>query len=340
MKIVVVDSSISFCPSAILDDFELDNDVPSNYSLKIFGKSLIMRNINILNSLYNIDKIIIPKKLGFLKTIINDNYPFNVVLEEFEHRNYNKILNAAMINKTNNNSYLNLKSGNETIYSGYSSQIQNVLHSNKSSIYLPCNVILGKNSSKNHIDYSLFRFPWEFLDSVTEVLQNEVKDVIISDKSKIAKSSIIEGPCVIEDNVVIDDFVKIKGPVFIGEGSFIGMGSLIRNSILEYKTNIGFNCEVAKTYFAGNAKISHHNVILDSIIGKNVWFGGYSGTANVLLNRQNIRYGINGSLVDTGKTHFGAVVSNNCCIGAAVIILPGRRVPPNSTVPAGTIYQK
>ena len=205
---------------------------------------------------------------------------------------------------------------------------------------LPCNVIIGKNSSKNHIDYSLFRFPWEFLDSVTEVLQNEVKDVIISDKSKIAKSSIIEGPCVIEDNVVIDDFVKIKGPVFIGEGSFIGMGSLIRNSILEYKTNIGFNCEVAKTYFAGNAKISHHNVILDSIIGKNVWFGGYSGTANVLLNRQNIRYGINGSLVDTGKTHFGAVVSNNCCIGAAVIILPGRRVPPNSTVPAGTIYQK
>ena len=84
MKIVVVDTNNSFCPSAILDDFELDNDIPSNYSLKIFGKSLIMRNINILNSLYNIDKIILPKKLGFLKTIINDDYPFNVVLEEFE----------------------------------------------------------------------------------------------------------------------------------------------------------------------------------------------------------------------------------------------------------------
>ena len=135
------------------------------------------------------------------------------------------MLNTAMINKTNNNSYLNLKFGNETTHSGYSSQIQNVLYSNKSSIFLPCNVIIGKNSSKNHIDYSLFRFPWEFLDSVTEVLQNEVKDVIISDKSKIAKSSIIEGPCIIEDNVVIDDFVKIKGPVFIGEGSFIQMGS-------------------------------------------------------------------------------------------------------------------
>src|ERR671920_1198433 len=106
MKIVFVDPSHSFCPSAILDDFELDNDVPSNYSLKIFGKSMIMRNIDILSSLYNIDKIVFPKKLGFLKTIINDNYPFDVVLEEFDHRNYNKIMNTIPVNKTNNNSYL------------------------------------------------------------------------------------------------------------------------------------------------------------------------------------------------------------------------------------------
>ena len=67
MKIVFVDSNASFCPSAILDDFELDNDVPSNYSLKLFGKSLIMRNIDILSSIYNIDKIVLPKKLNFLK---------------------------------------------------------------------------------------------------------------------------------------------------------------------------------------------------------------------------------------------------------------------------------
>jgi NDP-sugar pyrophosphorylase family protein len=245
-----------------------------------------------------------------------------------------------MVNKIDNNTYLGFKSSDESNYLRYSNQIQNVLYSNKTSIYLPCNVIIDKNSSKENIDYSLFRFPWEFLESVNETLQNDVKDVVISDKAKIAKSSIIEGPCIIEDNVVIDDFVKIKGPVFIGEGSFIGMGSLVRNSILEYKTNIGFNCEIAKTYFAGNTKMSHHNVILDSIIGKNVWFGGYSGTANVLLTRQNVRYCINGSLVDTGKTHFGAVVSNNCCIGASVIVLPGRKVPPNSIVPAGTIYQK
>ena len=339
MEIVLVDSC-NYQPSSMLDDFELDNDVPSNYSLNIFGKSMIMRNIDILSSLYNIDKIILPKRLGFLKSIINDFYSSNIVIEEIEHQSYNKLVNTIIVNKIDNNAYLGFKSSDESNYLRYSNQTQNLLYSNKTSIYLPCNVIIDKKSSKENIDYSLFRFPWEFLESVKETLQNDVKDVVISDKAKIAKSSIIQGPCIIEDNVVIDDFVKIKGPVFIGEGSFIGMGSLVRNSILEYKTTIGFNCEIARTYFAGNTKMSHHNVILDSVIGKNVWFGGYSGTANVLLTRQNVRYCINGSLIDTGKTHFGAVVSNNCCIGASVIVLPGRKVPPNSIVPAGTIYQK
>ncbi len=133
---------------------------------------------------------------------------------------------------------------------------------------------------------------------------------------------------------------KIKGPAYVRKGSHIEMGSLIRNSILEHNTSIGFNCEIGKSYFAGNAKISHHNVILDSLIGKNVWFGGYSGTANVLLTRNNIQYMVDGKLEDTGKNHFGAVVSNNSSIGAAVSIIPGRKIPPKTMIHAGTIYKK
>ena len=138
----------------------------------------------------------------------------------------------------------------------------------------------------------------------------------------------------------IDDFCKIKGPTYIGKGSFIGMSSLIRNCMLGEKTRIGFNCEIARSYFAGHDKMAHQNVILDSVIGKGVWLGGYSGTANVLLNRQNIRYELNGQLVDTGTNHFGAVIGNNCSVGASVIILPGRQVPSNSIIQAGTIFGK
>ena len=56
-------------------------------------------------------------------------------------------------------------------------------------------------------------------------------------------------------------------------------------------------------------------------------------TANVLLSRKNIKYEIfnelgERSLLDTGLDHFGAVVGENCAIGASVIILPGRQIPP------------
>jgi NDP-sugar pyrophosphorylase family protein len=62
--------------------------------------------------------------------------------------------------------------------------------------------------------------------------------------------------------------------------------------IIGNNTKIGFNCEISRTYFQGNDEMAHHNLILDSIIGNNVWFGLYLGTANVLLNKKNIRYEI------------------------------------------------
>jgi NDP-sugar pyrophosphorylase family protein len=183
-------------------------------------------------------------------------------------------------------------------------------------------------------------YPWDFLRVTQEILFEEVKETRVSPNASVAKSCIIEGPCIIEDGVRIDDFAKIKGPTYIGKDSFIGMGSLVRNCMLENKTRIGFNCEVGKSYFAGNDKISHHNVILDSIIGENVWFGGYSGTANVLLDRQNVKYQIDDTLVNTGMDHFGAVVGDNSAVGASVIILPGRKIQPSSTIQAGTIVGK
>ncbi|HKG30041.1 MAG TPA: hypothetical protein VKA91_02120, partial [Nitrososphaeraceae archaeon] len=204
---------------------------------------------------------------------------------------------------------------------------------------IPLNACLHYSESIEGLFMESIIYPWDFLNLVQKVLHEEVTQNIISPKASIAKSSIIEGPCIIEDDVNIDDFCKIKGPIYIGKGSFVGMSSLIRNCMFGNETRIGFNCEIGKSYFAGHDKISHQNVILDSIIGENVWFGGYSGTANVLLTQGNIRYEISkGNLIDSGTNHFGAVIGNNSAIGASVIILPGRQVPHSAMIQAGTIF--
>lgn len=314
------------------NESEVDSTIPSNCSLYLFGRALVTRNIELLDSLYGLETVFVPKKLNFISRLVKSTT--SIPVEEIDENTYARLIK----NETRVSQRLEIPDNDGVHLSN--NILQNSLISNKNLLFLPCNTVIGKRSSKKSLEYYKFQYPWEFLDIIQELLKSEVTHSIISNKASIAKTAIIEGPCIIEDNVIIDDFAKIKGPTYIGNGSFIGMGSLIRNSMLDYNTNIGFNCEIGKTYFAGNAKISHHNVILDSMVGKNVWFGGYSGTANVLLTRKNVQYRINGELVDTGRNHFGAVVSNNSSIGASVIILPGRKIPPDSIIPAGTIFSK
>ncbi len=339
MKVMFVCSFNSSNSFLDYDDSEVESSsVPTNYSLQIFGKPLIARNIEILDSLYHIEKIVIPKKLRFLISIIKSSFGGEV--EEIDNKEYGKLMENDFVGRVEKGDLFNSCSGAKYNSVKKFNNTQSVLVSNKATLFLPDNAVFAKNSSKRNLRFQLFRYPWEFLEIVNDLLESEIKTTCISNTANVANSSIIEGPFIVEDNVTIDDFVKVKGPSYIAKGSFIGMGSLVRNSMLGYNTHIGFNCEIGKSYFAGNDKISHHNVILDSIIGKNVWFGGYSGTANVLLNRNNVSFKIKDKLVDTGRLHFGAVVSNNSSIGAAVIVLPGRKIPPNSVIQAGTICGK
>ena len=340
MKVVLVNSAPTSCSFLDYNKSEIEDGDTSNCLLNLFGKPIITRNLGILGSLCEIDKILVPKELRFLAPIISSSFKF--VIEEVDKRIYKKLVNKGSI-EVGVGDNINMDSQYRCIEwcgKNTSDLKQRGLNSDASTVFLSCSVILENNHSVKKVGIQRFIHPWDFLEVINNVLEMEINKTVISNKSQIAKTSIIEGPCIIEDGVIIDDFVKIKGPAYIGKGSHIGMGSLIRNSILEHNTSIGFNCEIGKSYFAGNAKISHHNVILDSLIGKNVWFGGYSGTANVLLTRNNIQYMIDGKLEDTGKNHFGAVVSNNSSIGAAVIIMPGRKIPPNTMIPAGTIYKK
>jgi len=292
-----------------------------------------------VSKIFAIKKIMIPEGFRDALKLVQDNFP-SINTDEF----YDEPINDKVDNNVNNDSRSTTASLNEE--AGTIGKMR--FKGDEDLFQIPLNAVLhcpqlspspSSNTKALLIDHIVY--PWDFLNIVHKTLQEEITNTVISPNASVAKSSIISGPCIIEDEVTIDDFCKIKGPTYISKGSFIGMSSLIRNCMFDSNTRIGFNCEIGKSYFAGDDKIAHQNVILDSIIGKNVWFGGYSGTANVLLNRKNVKYEIgNGQLIDTGTDHFGAVVGNNCAIGASVIILPGRRLSHNTVIQAGTVVGK
>lgn len=277
------------------------------------GKPLVVRNISKIKEVFDVKTIRIPKQFSAALDLVQKNFPA-IGVEEYNDDGYS--LHFAQ------------RHNGAPLTQGKDGELE-----------IPINSIITKAFEKS-LSVNQIIYPWDFLKAMQLVLEQEITEQIISPDASVAKTAIINGPCLIEDNVTVDDFCKIKGPIYIGKGSFIGMGSLVRNCMIGENTRIGFNCEVAKTYFAGNDKTSHQNVILDSIIGKGVWFGGYSGTANVLLTQKNVKYQVEGELIDTGMNHFGAVVGNNSAIGAAVIIFPGRQVKPNSSIQAGTIVRK
>jgi UDP-N-acetylglucosamine diphosphorylase / glucose-1-phosphate thymidylyltransferase / UDP-N-acetylgalactosamine diphosphorylase / glucosamine-1-phosphate N-acetyltransferase / galactosamine-1-phosphate N-acetyltransferase len=322
---LVFHNSVHHLHSLISDS----HDCPAS-SLKVFGQPLIVRNVDVACKVLDIDQVMIPNNVPNAATLIQDNFP-SLEVEQFsdENESENVVNHKASYSIIDRYDWLSSNKNNK------------VIRSQKGKLDVPLNILIEYSLERGSLLIDSVIYPWDFLHIMQRVMQDKIVHTTISPNASVDRSSIIDGPCIIEDGVTIDDFCKIKGPTYIGSGSFIGMGSLVRRCMIGEDTTIGFNCEIAKSYFAGNNdKLAHHNVILDSMIGKNVWFGGYSGTANALLNKQCIRYEIDGTLVDTGIDHFGAVVGNNCAIGASVIILPGRQVPSNSIIQAGTIFGK
>jgi bifunctional UDP-N-acetylglucosamine pyrophosphorylase/glucosamine-1-phosphate N-acetyltransferase len=282
--------------------------------LKILGDPLIIWNLKIIENLKKIDTILLPEKYSDILSLIQEQFP------------------SIQVNSTTDQELKSL----DTLQSGR----KNLDLSKLEQIEINLNSVVFQSKGTQELIIDDIKYPWDFLKLQQEIMNNHILESKISPNATISETTVLKGPCIIEDGVEIDDFCKIKGPIFIGKDSFIGMGSLVRNCMIGKNTSIGFNCEIAKTYFSGQTDIAHHNVILDSILGDNVWFGGYSGTANVLLTKKNVKYEIDETLIDTGINHFGAVVGNNSAVGAAVIILPGRQIQSNSTIQAGTIFGK
>ena len=286
-------------------------------SLKVLNQPLIVRNLGIVGRILNIHRIKVPSECSAVLRLIQDNFPA-ISVDEYD------------TNNTRNN--INDDTPTDTSTSARSFKIS--INENLNSLEIPLNSALWYLQSEKNILVNPIVYPWDFHYIIRRILQEELIESISPDAS-LSKSTIIDGPCIIEDGVTIDDFCKIKGPTYIGKGSLIGMSSLIRNCMLGNETRIGFNCEIGRSYFTGHDKIPHQNVIVDSLIGENVWFGAYSAVDNVLPQEGKILYEISkGNAIDTGMDHFGAVIGNNSTLSTSVIIKPGSHIQADTLIQA------
>ncbi len=173
---------------------------------KPFREANYYQKLKHIGSLCEIEKILIPKELKFLGPIISSSFKF--VIEEVDKRIYKKMVSTGSYEDgVSDNTHMDSHYGSKNGYGKNNSNLkQKVLNSDEDTLFLTCSVILENDPSVKRVGFQRFLHPWDFLDVINNMLKIEIKKTVISSKSQIAKTSIIEGYCIIEDGVIIDDF--------------------------------------------------------------------------------------------------------------------------------------
>ena len=177
--------------------------------------------------------------------------------------------------------------------------------------------------------YTLFpqENPWEIVHYLDEIVLDKIKN--LDENFEINNGIAIHKTAIVENNVTI------KSPAIIGKNCFIGANSYLRNGIyLDQNVKIGTGCEVKSSIIFENSAIAHFNFIGDGIIGRNVNFEAGSITANHYNERKDKRIfvKIKNEIISTNVEKFGALVGDDCKIGANAVLSPGTILEKESIV--------
>lgn len=183
-----------------------------------------------------------------------------------------------------------------------------------------------------------FKYPWDLLEIKNYILGKLKRS--ISKRAKISKSADIQGNVVIKEGAEISENAIIKGPCYIGRNVFIGSNTLIRNSSdIEEGARIGAYMEIRGSLVCESTS-THSGFIGDSIVGSNTRIGAHFGTANVRLDRNNVKSIVKGEEIDTGFRSFGSIIGSGVRIGERVSTMPGVIIGNNSVIGPSTTVMK
>lgn len=155
-------------------------------------------------------------------------------------------------------------------------------------------------------EFYQLKFPWQILDLTAGLLTG---------------------------NNQIDQAAKVMGGSYIinsylGPGVVVGQNCLIRDSIIESGTVVGFGTEIARSYI-GPDNYFHRNYIGDSVFEGESNCGAGAVLANYRFDHKPIG--------DSGRVKFGAVVGRGAQIGVNATLMPGVSIAAGERVWPGEV---
>jgi NDP-sugar pyrophosphorylase family protein len=145
----------------------------------------------------------------------------------------------------------------------------------------------------------------------------------------------------IHRTATVEPGALLKPPLIIGAHCFIASGSLLRGGCwVDEHCIIGPGAELKTTFMFSGSKLAHFNFVGDSVLGHGVNLEAGSIVANYRNERddKDVLVRVDGVLQRTGCDKFGALLGDQCRVGANAVLAPGAVLVPASVVGRGQVF--
>ncbi|MBT1263637.1 LpxA family transferase [Pseudomonas sp. VS40] len=156
-----------------------------------------------------------------------------------------------------------------------------------------------------------------------------------------ADEYVIQDEIAIHRTATVEAGALLKPPLIIGAHCFIASGSLLRGGCwLDEHCIIGPGAELKTSFMFSGSKLAHFNFVGDSVLGHGINLEAGSIVANYRNERDDkeVRVRVDGTVQRTGCDKFGALLGDQCRIGANAVLAPGAVLKPGSVVGRGQVF--
>jgi len=183
------------------------------------------------------------------------------------------------------------------------------------------------------------KYPWD-LFRTNKLLMDKFLRTEIKKSAQISKNVVIEGNVYIGENCKIFEGAVIKGPCYISDNCVVGNNSLIREyTNLENNVLIGALTEVTRSIFQEDVH-THSGYFGDSIFSKGCRLGAGTITANVKIDRGEVKAVVKGEKLGTGLHSLGCIMGKNTKTGIHCSLMPGVLIGSNCLIgPNSVVFE-
>lgn len=182
------------------------------------------------------------------------------------------------------------------------------------------------------------KYPWDLLAINKQLLHTS--EASIAKSAQVSKDAILSGKVIIDQDAVVMEGAVIKGPCYIGKGTKVGTNAIVRDYVTtDENCVIGAFLEIKNSILFNNTT-THSGFIGDSVIGSNNKIAGFFATANVRLDRKNVRVDAVRGEVDSGFRDLGVIMGDANKVGARVSTMPGVVIGNNCIIGPSTTILK